>query len=62
MGEKEKPIIESFKLNEIKGFTYDEKTNNCSFVYNDRLISGKLVLFKKITSEILVKKDIRCFT
>ncbi len=53
-----KLIIESFKLNEIKGFTYNERTNDCSFVYNNRLVSGKLVLFKKAKGEIIVSKEV----
>ena len=51
-------ITQTFKLNEIKGLIYNEKTSECSFSYNNRFVTGKLVLFKKETGEILVTKEI----
>jgi len=58
MDKRKRTITQTFKLNEIKGLTYDERTNDCSFVYNNRLVSGKLVLFKKEKGEILISKKI----
>ena len=56
---KQKIIRETFKLNEIKGLTYDERTNRCSFIYNNHIVSGEIFFFRKITGEIILTKDIR---
>jgi len=60
----EKRIREVFRLNEIKGFVYDEKNNECQFFFKnkingqEKLIKGKLVLFNKKDNEILIEKEI----
>lgn len=60
----EKRIREVFRLNEIKGFVYDEKNNKCQFFFKnkingqEKLIKGKLVLFNKKDNEILIEKEI----
>ena len=58
INKKNKTITQTFYLNDIKGFTYDERTNNCTFIYNNRIISGKLVLFEKVKGKLLIQKEL----
>jgi len=56
---KNKQILtQTFYLNEIKGLTYDERTNDCTFIYNNRIVHGKLVLFEKIKGKLLIQKEL----
>jgi len=47
-----------FKLSEINGFEYDEKTGKCRFFYNNKLIVGELLVFNRNKNEILIEKDV----
>ena len=57
-----KTVKEVFKIDEICGLIYNERTGECRFFLKnksanrEKLIKGKLLMFNKESGELLVEK------